>query len=341
MEDFRNHRNIRYWFRLSPVLSRYKLLCCRSVVHLKQAGKIQFLARRLFHQMSFPAAPPDWNNLRVLHHNTLPARAHFSFFAEEDLAASPQAAKSIGKSLNGIWKFRLDTSPFEAPRWEEVDPMKWDEVLVPGMWQLQGYSKPHYTNFNYPFPVDPPNVPYLNETGSYWRQFSIPDEWEGQQIRIRFEGVDSAFHIWINGHEVGYSQGSRNASEFDITEFLSTGSNAVAVRVYKWCDGSYLEDQDQWRLSGIFREVHLIPFQRTSIVDFIVTPALNEAFDSATLTVSIKIQGNHGLFHVQLRDQLNVLLKEESCSSKECIVLSVAEPRLWSAEFPYLYILHI
>lgn len=308
---------------------------------MKQDRRLTSRPGNFVENMSFPEGTPDWCNLKVLHRNTLPARAHFALFAEEDLASSVRNVKPLGKSLNGQWKFQLNTSPFEAPNWDEVDPREWNEVLVPGMWQLQGHSKPHYTNFNYPFPVDPPNIPLLNETGSYWRQFEIPTEWKDQQIRIRFEGVDSAFHLWINGHEVGYSQGSRNASEFDISEFLTTGSNAVAVRVYKWCDGSYIEDQDQWRLSGIFREVLLIPFQRTSIVDFTVRTTLNEAFDSANLTVGIKIQGDPGQFQIRLWSPSHMLLNEELGPSQEPISLAVAQPDLWSAENPHLYKLHV
>lgn len=114
------------------------------------------------------------------------------------------------------------------------------------MWQTQGYGHPHYTNIEYPFPVTPPNVSYINPTGSYWREFEVPERSPDQQLRLRFEGVDSAFHIWVNGEEVGYSQGSRNPSEFDITNYISNGTNTLATRVYQWSDGSYIEDQDQW-----------------------------------------------------------------------------------------------
>ena len=196
--------------------------------------------------MPLPGVVPDWTNLSVLHRNTLPPRAHFYNFASETAALSFDKYQSEYYSLNGTWKFRYDSSPFEAPAWESVDPSEWDDIEVPGMWQTQGYGHPHYTNIEYPFPVTPPNVSYINPTGSYWREFEVPERSPDQQLRLRFEGVDSAFHIWVNGEEVGYSQGSRNPSEFDITNYIANGTNTLATRVYQWSDGSYIEDQDQW-----------------------------------------------------------------------------------------------
>ena len=147
----------------------------------------------------FPNAQPDRSNLHVLHRNTLPTRAHFFIYPNEDQSLALDREQSEYHSLNGTWKFKRDASPFEAPDWETCNPLTWDNINVPGMWQLQGYGRPLYTNHAYPFPVNPPHVPYLNETGSYWRQFSIPTKWDGQQIRLRFEGADGAFPIWVNG----------------------------------------------------------------------------------------------------------------------------------------------
>ncbi|KIM93160.1 hypothetical protein OIDMADRAFT_138408 [Oidiodendron maius Zn] len=289
--------------------------------------------------MSFPAIQPDWNNLRVLHRNTLPPRSHFHLYTDEQKALTFDRTQSEYKSLNGQWKFRYDLSPYEAPSWNDVDPSSWADIRVPGMWQLQGYGKPHYTNVDYPFPVDPPNVPSMNETGSYWRQFDVPSKWQGQQIRIRFEGVDSSFHLWINGENVGYSQGSRNPSEFDITPFVNVGVDAVntiAVRVYKFCDGSYIEDQDQWWLSGIFRDVYLVPFLQNSIVDYSVVTELDDTYQSANLKVTVEIQGQHGCLHVKLLGQKGEYIKEGEGNSTDIISLPV-KPHLWSAEEPYLY----
>jgi beta-galactosidase len=293
--------------------------------------------------MSFPKAQADWNNLKVLHKNTLPPRAHFYSYDSDEKALTFDREKSEYISLNGTWKFRHDASPYEAPGWSSVNPLTWDDVKVPGMWQLQGYSHPTYTNVNYPFHVNPPEVPILNETGSYWRQFVTPASWNGQQIRIRFEGVDSAFHLWVNGTEVGYSQGSRNPSEFDITSLLqSAGSvNTLAVRVYEFCDGSYIERQDQWLLSGIFRDVGLLAFPQDSIVDFDAVATLSEDLSSGELLTSVKAQGERGPVDIKLYRPDGTLLEETSFPSTESKTVKVTgnDLKLWSAENPVLYTL--
>ncbi|KPM44498.1 Beta-galactosidase [Neonectria ditissima] len=299
--------------------------------------------------MSFPKSQPDWNNLRVLHRNTLQPRAHFFPYTSEEKALTFDRNNSdLYKSLNGTWKFRHDASPFEAPDWEDASPLSWHDINVPGMWQLQGYGRPLYTNVNYPFLVDPPNIPYLNGTGSYWRKFCIPAEWdtERQQIRLRFEGVDSAFHVWVNNVEVGYSQGSRNPSEFDISTYLKPpgSSNSIAVRVYKLCDGSYIERQDQWLLSGIFRDVYLVAFSRTAITDFFATPAVDESLTKAVLSISITTQGEvPDPVIVKLRDPAGTIIVTESISHSATAEIEVAGDalKLWSAEDPVLYTLLI
>jgi beta-galactosidase len=192
---------------------------------------------------------PDWTNLSVVHRNTLLPRASFFNYGSEDDALTLDTSRAKMISLSGTWKFKVFDSPYDLPETESgapIDTSEYGNILVPGMWQLQGYGKgPQYTNMYYNFPVDPPNVPlFENETGHYVRSFNIPAAFRDHQIRIRFEGVDSAFHLSINGVEVGYSQGSRNPSEFDITENVSpTGDNILAVTVYQKCNGSYLEDQ--------------------------------------------------------------------------------------------------
>ena len=209
----------------------------------------------------------DYCDQRIFQKNRLPTR---SYFVPENALL-----------LNGTWEFHYASNPLEAPDvsadLKESSPeYTWTNINVPSHWQLNGHGKPHYTNVIYPFPVCPPFVPTENPTGTYRRSFYVPDNWEqGSQLRLRFDGVDSAFHVWVNGSFVGYSQGSRNPAEFDITKFASRGgSNDVVVRVYQWCDGTYIEDQDQWWLSGkkiplsniksltshlgIFRDVHLL-----------------------------------------------------------------------------------
>ncbi|SCO92636.1 related to beta-galactosidase/beta-glucuronidase [Fusarium oxysporum] len=296
--------------------------------------------------MSFPSSQPDWSNLKVLHRNTLPPRAHFFSYTSEDKALSFDREQSEYLCLNGVWKFHHDASPYEAPSFDDEDPRMWSNIQVPGMWQLQGYGRPLYSNVNYPFPVNTPHVPCLNETGSYWRHFDIPNQWREQQIRLRFEGVDSAFHVWVNGQEVGYSQGSRNASEFDITSFLdpSRTDNTLAVRVYMFCDGSYIERQDQWLLSGIFRDVYLVAFPWAAITDFSAIPQLDNTLSKATLRTRVTVQGEDEVpVTIKLFHPDGALLHHGHSTPSNSHELAVEDDRLklWSAEDPVLYTLLI
>ena len=206
----------------------------------------------------YHGAVNDWENHKLNHRNRQPARAYFiPYSSKQEALTFERECSPWFKLLNGMWKFYYASSPMEAPQEfynEDFDVTEWDDIEVPSCWQYQGYGHPHYTNVIYPFPVDPPFVPSENPTGCYRRDFYIPKEWDGRRIYLRFEGVDSAFHVWVNGQEVGYSKVSRMPSEFDITSMVRPGKNTVAVRVYQWSDGSYLEDQDMWWLSGIFRD---------------------------------------------------------------------------------------
>ncbi|KAI1023906.1 hypothetical protein LB504_005041 [Fusarium proliferatum] len=292
--------------------------------------------------MSFPKSQPDWSNLDVLHRNTLPTRAHFFPYATKEAALCFDRQKAEIKLLNGTWKFRHDVSPLQVPAWDALDPLTWGNIKVPGMWQLQGHGRPLYSNVNYSFSVDPPNIPLLNETGTYWRQFTTPQDWQEQQIRLRFEGVDSAFHVWINGIEVGYSQGSRNASEFDITSFLKDAGNinTIGVRVYEFCDGSYLERQDQWLLSGIFRDVYLLAFPPVSITDFTVRPEVDENLVNAKVHVHVSLQGADAEdINLELRNSKAQLICTKQFKSDETGSIAVRDQdlELWSAEKPVLY----
>ena len=193
---------------------------------------------------------PDWCDPKLFQRNRLPPRSYY--------------IPETSVSLNGEWSFNYSPTPQHAPdgkicsnqspterRVKEID---WAPITVPGHWQLQGYGRPHYTNIAYPFPACPPDAPTENPTGTYRRDFGIPSEWNRHsQLRLRFDGVDSAFYVWLNGTQIGYSQGSRNPAEFDITEYVSRDKpNHLAVQVLQWCSGSYIEDQDQWWLSGGF-----------------------------------------------------------------------------------------
>ncbi|KAF9883700.1 hypothetical protein FE257_003038 [Aspergillus nanangensis] len=290
--------------------------------------------------MAWPGVLPDWSNLNVLHRNTLAPRAHFYLYPNEQTALTFDREESLFHSLNGTWKFHYDASPFTAPMWEEANVTGWDDIEVPGPWQMQGHGRPQYTNIDYPFPVTLPNVSYMNPTGSYWREFDVPSDWDGQQIHLRYEGVDSAFHVWVNGKEVGYSQGSRNPSEFDITDHLSSNqTNTLATRVYQWSDGSYIEDQDQWWLSGIFRDVYLIPFPQSSISDFDIVPEVDDGFESGTLKANFTVQGEDGDVSIKVLLPNGDTFDQWSGSSSDQYSKKVqgSDFHIWSAETPNLY----
>lgn len=196
-----------------------------------------------------PAELPDWSNLAVLHRNTLEPRSSFHVYSSREDALSYDVAKAKAHLLSGTWKFHLANSPFEAPAGFEApsfDVSKWQDINVPSMWQLHGHGRgPQYVNVQFPIPVDPPHAPYTdNETGSYISRFTVPKNLHDDQLRLRFEGVDSAFHVWLNGKLVGYSQGSRNPSEFDVSTLVDrVAQNILAVRVYQYSDATYIEDQ--------------------------------------------------------------------------------------------------
>ena len=191
---------------------------------------------------------PDWCDPKIFQRNRLPPRSYY--------------IPETSVSLNGKWSFNYSSTPQHAPDGKACSTRPPDElggrgeawalITVPGHWQLQGYGRPHYTNIVYPFPVCPPYAPTENPTGTYCRDFDVPSKWErNSYIRLRFDGVDSAFYLWLNGTQIGYSQGSRNPAEFDVTDHVLRGEpNHLVVQVLQWCSGSYIEDQDQWWLSG-------------------------------------------------------------------------------------------
>jgi beta-galactosidase/evolved beta-galactosidase subunit alpha len=242
----------------------------------------------------------------------LPGRAYFFAYPDEATALKFDRAAAPGfKLLNGKWQFNF------APTVAEAGTGEWRELPVPSNWQMHGYGRPHYTNFQSPFPLDPPRVPTENPTGSYRREFEIGNEWNGKKIFLRFEGVDSAFHVWVNGREVGFSKGSRLPAEFDVTVFVRPGKNTLDVRVIQWSDGTYLEDQDMWWLSGIFRDVYLLARPATHISDIRVhAPASGE------LEVHTELAGPKEGFTVEHK-----------------LLNDTGSRRLWSAEDPFLYTL--
>ena len=253
---------------------------------------------------SAPAEVPDWENPAVFGINKLPPRTSSLPFADRATAlAGDPAASAWYQSLNGEWSFHWAPDPDSRPVdffQPDFDSSTWDTIPVPSNWQLQGYGVPLYTNIIYPFQKAPPrvmeeppeeytNFSQRNPVGSYRREFEVPDTWQGRQVFLQFGGVDSAFYVWVNGQRVGYSQDSRTPARFDITPFLQAGENTLAVEVYRYSDGSYLEDQDFWRLSGIYRDVFLWSVGDTALRDFFVHTELDAHYQDATLRVDVEL----------------------------------------------------
>ncbi|KAI0397574.1 glycoside hydrolase family 2 protein [Xylariaceae sp. FL0594] len=294
-----------------------------------------------------PATQPDWNNLEVLHKGTLPPRANFHIYDSVQDALSYDTSKSRTHSLSGTWKFSLARNPFEGPEGFEdpaFDTSGWDDTPVPSMWQLNGHGKgPQYTNVNFPIPVDPPNAPFVeNETGHYVRKFAVHKPLRDSQLRLRFEGVDSAYHVWVNGKEVGYHQGSRNPAEFDITKVVNqAGENTLAVKVYQYCDGTYIEDQDQWRMSGIFRDVNLYAFPSQSrIEDLFIQTKLDEEYVNAKLHLRVDVTGSceaQATLYSPDKHPLAASGSKVANDGSVEITLNVKNPEKWTAETPTLY----
>jgi beta-galactosidase/beta-glucuronidase len=298
----------------------------------------------------------DWENLSVLHKNRLDERAYFFPYKNEQSALTYDRGKAVGfQLLNGLWKFHYAENPTFAPIEffkETFDTSDWNQLHVPSNWQLHGYGRPHYTNVQFPFPIDPPYVPTENPTGSYRREFEVPSEWINQAIILRFEGVDSAFHVWVNGKEVGYSQGSRVPSEFDISSVVREGKNVIAVQVYQWSEASYIEDQDMWWLSGIFRDVYLLARPKVHIRDYYVRTILDDNYENAKLEIDVnllnknftpvsKYQVEMKLFNQTVEDVIVDDLKNISIAggdeTKLSVEIPVDNPDKWSAEDPNLY----
>ncbi len=288
-----------------------------------------------------------WENPQLVQSNRMAARASFVPYPDADTALTfERAASPWFQLLNGAWKFHYAATPIESPEdffETDFDDEVWDDIAVPCSWQMLEYGKPHYTNVIYPFPVDPPRVPTDNPTGCYRRTFEMPVEWDGMQVRLRFEGVDSAFEVWVNGAEVGLSKGSRIPAEFDVTDYVHPGANMVAVRVYQWSDGSYLEDQDMWWLSGIFRDVALVAFPREQVADVTVRTTVPSGGRPAGCTALVKTEGADGLtVSACLLDPDGAACGEAASavvgadgSAELCI--DAPDARCWTAETPALY----
>jgi len=302
---------------------------------------------------------PDWTEPRVVGRNRLDAHTDVFPFPDERSACNDDPTGSPWvRRLNGEWAFDLAETPGEAPDAfldDEFDASAFDRIEVPLNWQLDGHGAPHYTNVVYPFPVDPPEVPTENPTGSYRRTFYVDEDWDGRQIRLRFEGVDSAYHLWVNGERVGYSEGARLPSEFDVTEYVDPGENTVAVRVYKWTNGSYIEDQDMWWLSGIFRDVTLYAVPETHVADIDVQTTLDDDYVDVEFAANVDIESSStgesgadspatGHVEASLVDPAGETVAEfeeaytiEDGAATVELATSLDDPAKWTAETPNCY----
>ncbi|WP_343553608.1 beta-galactosidase [Pantoea sp.] len=297
----------------------------------------------------------DWENPVITSLNRLDAHPPFASWRDEISARDDRPSPSR-ISLNGQWTFSYFTQPEAVPQsWLLQDLPGAHALPVPANWQLHGYDAPIYTNVQYPIPVTPPLVPKENPTGCYSLTFRVNENWLNQgQTRIIFDGVNSAFFLWCNGQWIGYSQDSRLPAEFDLSAALQPGQNRLAVMVLRWSDGSYLEDQDMWRMSGIFRDVTLLHKPLTQLADLQIETALSPEYIRGDLRVSVKIQAEaHQLAQCRLRVSLwlgDKLIGEQQQApgsaiiderghypERGLIIVPVQQPLLWSAETPHLY----
>lgn len=287
-----------------------------------------------------------WENHQIDGINRMPARAHFlTFPSKEKALLNNNRYTHAFKNLNGVWKFMFLDAPEYSPEGffnSDFDVTKMDDITVPGNWQLQGYGKMHYSDLWYNFPINPPYVPTENPTGIYKRTFFVEESYRDKKIIIRFCGVDSAYHLWINGKEVGYSKVARNESEFDITDLIRVGEeNDVTVRVYQWSDGTYLEDQDMWWESGIFRDVELIGVPKDGINDYKVIADLDDEYKNGIFKVEAFLRTTKEVnvtFELVDAGENTVFTKTVVAKEgKVCIDEVIADVNHWTAETPYLY----
>lgn len=324
--------------------------------------------------------PPDWENEQVIGIHKEPPRATALPFPDRASAVVPldsvdalrwaqhRTATPFYQDLNGLWKFHWVKTPSQRPLdffRTDFDDSGWQTIPVPAVWELQGYGTPIYSNVRYPHPRNPPyiltEVPSYytsfterNPVGSYRTTFTVPADWTGREVFIHFGGVASAFYLWVNGEKVGYSQESRTPAEFRVTPYVKPGTNLLAVEVYRWCDGSYLEDQDFWRFSGIFREVFLFSTPPVQLRDFQVYCQLDDHYEDAELYVTAKVRNlssEESARRVAVTlwdaagqavgpDPLIEMLANPVPAGAEVTVTGSArlwKPRLWSPEHPALY----
>ena len=322
---------------------------------------------------------PYWEDETIFAENKEPAVATYMPYESEQAMLADKAyyktpwttpVNNRYLSLNGTWRFHFVSEPSQRPMdfWKEgYDVSAWDTIPVPSNWEMQGYDRPIYANVEYPHSNTPPYIKArpgfndgganygINPVGSYVRTFQVPDNWDGRRTLIHFGGIYSAAFVWLNGQYVGYTQGANNVAEFDLTDFLHKGENTLAVQVFRWSDGSYLECQDMFRMSGIFRDVYLYNVPQLSIRDHYFTTELRNNYQEATLNIALTF-GSKGepqegkkivevsLYHPNgtLMDKATVEPVFYRHGTTECgMKFNLKQPKLWSAETPNLYTVHV
>ena len=282
--------------------------------------------------------PRYYEDLSVLHENTMPARAYFIPASKRmDNLVEHREESDRMQLLNGTWKFQYFNSIYDVqePFFEkDYDTENFDEIQVPSVWQMAGYDTHQYTNIRYPFPFDPPYVPQDIPCGAYAHTFVYHKDENAPKAFLNFEGVDSCFYVWINGSYVGYSQVSHMTSEFDITDLLQDGENSIAVLVMKWCDGSYLEDQDKFRMSGIFRDVYILKRPEQAISDYHVKTKIEDMLAKVELDMKFYSPAE---VKISIKDKNGAVVAVGSIAEEGTAVLEIANPELWNTENPYLY----
>ena len=282
--------------------------------------------------------PRYYENLNVLHENTMPARAYYIPASKRmDNLVEHREESDRMQLLNGTWKFQYFTSIYNIKDSffeKNYDTENFDEIQVPSVWQMAGYDTHQYTNIRYPFPFDPPYVPQDIPCGAYVHTFEYSRDEKAPKAFLNFEGVDSCFYVWINGSYIGYSQVSHMTSEFDVTDVLQDGTNTVAVLVMKWCDGSYLEDQDKFRMSGIFRDVYILKRPKQAISDYHIKTRIEDML--AKVEIEMKFYSPLNV-KISIEDRNGAVVALGSIAEEGTAVLEIASPELWNTENPYLY----
>jgi beta-galactosidase len=322
---------------------------------------ILFSCMALSYCASLMAQTPEWENPEIIGINKLPPRATALPYVDEKQLIDDYMALSVKSpyylSLDGVWKFYWTQRPADKPKdfyKEGYNVSNWKNIRVPGNWEIQGFGTPIYTNATYPYPANPPYIDHKdNPVGCYVRTFSLPANWDGRRVYLHFESSLAAMYVWINGKYVGYSQGTKVPAEFDITDQLKRGDNSIAIEGYRWSDGSYLEDQDFWRLSGFDRSIYLYSTAQVRILDFEAKADLDKNYKNGLFSLDLTLENHSGadqktITEVKLLDDkgktvwsknLPLTVHKSDAIRHTIAAEKVASPKLWSNETPNLYFL--